>query len=91
MIRRWIYTLSFNYNDGGIRTSKTVNGFEHVYHLSGRQIETEEWGNNLLVYLYDAWGNVTAAPVNTSGTNSCATYNPFRYRGHYFDTEESFS
>ena len=54
MLRRWIYALSFNNNDGGIRTSKTVNGTEHVYHLSGRQIEAEEWGNNLLVYLYDA-------------------------------------
>ena len=43
--------------DGGIRTSKTVNGFEHVYRLSGRKIETEEWDGNLLVYLYDAEGS----------------------------------
>ena len=37
------YSLSFDYNDEGIRTSKTVNGMEHVYHLSGKQIEAEEW------------------------------------------------
>ena len=110
---------------------------EHVYHLSGKQIETEEWDIYLLVYLYDAegspigmqyrtsamtegsfftfwfeknlqgdivavynasgtkcltytydaWGNVTATSVNTSGTNNFATYNPFRYRGYYYDTE----
>jgi len=49
-------TLSFNYNDEGIRTSKTVNGVVHTYHLSGADIIAEEWGNNLIVYLYDANG-----------------------------------
>lgn len=133
-------TLSFNYNDEGIRTSKTVNGVVHTYHLSGSDIIAEEWGNNLIVYLYDsngspigmqyrtssmvkgtfytfwfeknlqgdivavynsagtkvisytydAWGNCTTTNHNISGTNSYATYNPFRYRGYYYDSELGF-
>ena len=50
------YVLSYDYNDEGIRTSKTVNGVEHTYSLSGSQIVAEEWGSNLCVYLYDADG-----------------------------------
>lgn len=133
-------TLSFNYNDEGIRTSKTVNGVVHTYRLSGSDIIAEEWGNNLIVYLYDAdgspmgmqyrtstmakglfytfwfeknlqgdivavynsagtkvvsytydaWGNCTTTNHNISSTNSYATYNPFRYRGYYRDSELGF-
>ena len=49
--------MAFEYNDEGIRISKTVSGTKHVYRLSGTQIQTEEWGNNLLIYLYDADGS----------------------------------
>ena len=131
------YVLSYDYNDEGIRTSKTVNGVEHTYYLSGSQIVAEEWGSNLCVYLYDAdgspigmqyrttsmakgdfytfwfeknlqgdivavynesgtkvytyqydaWGNCTATPVSSIGANIYAQYNPFRYRGYYYDSE----
>ena len=50
---------TYTYNADGIRTSKTVNGVEHIYHLSGTQILDEEWidGNTrLMVYVYDASG-----------------------------------
>ena len=50
------YTLAFEYNDDGIRTSKTVNGVEHIYHLHGSRIVSEEWGDHLLLYIYDAEG-----------------------------------
>ena len=129
--------LSYDYNDEGIRTNKTVNGVEHTYYLSGSQIVAEEWGSNLCVYLYDAdgspigmryrttsmakgdfytfwfeknlqgdivavynesgtkvytyqydaWGNCTATPVSSIGSNIYAQYNPFRYRGYYYDSE----
>ncbi len=129
-------TLSFEYNDEGIRVSKTVNGVKHSYHLNGSQIAYEEWGNNLLIYLYDAdgspigmlhrttsdasydfdaywfekilqgdivavysssgtklvtykydaWGNITTTYYN-GGASTVAQYNPFRYRGYYYDTE----
>ena len=36
-------TYAYTYNDEGIRTSKTVNGVTHTYHLSGSQIVAEEW------------------------------------------------
>ncbi len=138
---RGLYNLSFTYDDNGIRTSKTVNGVEHVYTLSGRQIVSEAWGNELLIYIYDAqgspigmqyrskgmaaadfdtywfeknlqgdiiavytetglkvcsyvydaWGNFTFVPDYDDGVNSgdaqCAGYNPFRYRGYYYDSE----
>ena len=62
-------TLSFTYNHDGIRTSKTVNGVVHNYTVSGSLILTEEWGTNLVVYLYDANG----APIGMRyRTNSMA-------------------
>ncbi len=135
------FELEFVYNDEGIRTQKIVNDSEiHTYHRSGTDIIAEEWGSNLIVYLYDsdgspmgmqyrrnsmdvgefytfwfeknlqgdivavynsagikvisysydAWGNCTTTNHNISGTNSYATYNPFRYRGYYYDSELGF-
>lgn len=52
-------TLTFTYNADGIRTSKTVGGSEHIYHLNGSQIITETWaqGHSAIIYLYDAEGS----------------------------------
>ncbi len=133
------YTLSFEYNDEGIRTLKTVDGVDHNYHLSNSLVITEEWGNNLIIYLYDAegtpigmqyrntsyaegaydtywfeknlqgdivavysetgtkliaytydaWGNFSTTYYN-GGASTTATYNPFRYRGYYYDVELGF-
>ena len=66
-------TYAYTYNDEGIRTSKTVNGVTHTYHLSGSQIVAEEWGNNLLVYLYDAEG----APLGMQYRNTTYAANVF--------------
>ena len=44
-------------------------------------------GVKLRTYTYDAWGNVTETVLSQSGTNYYARYNPFRYRGYYYDTE----
>ncbi len=46
-------TLSFTYNDQGLRLTKTVDGVTHTYSLDGDRIVAEEWGNQLLVYFYD--------------------------------------
>ena len=51
------YDLSFEYNNEGIRTSKTVNEVEHIYHLSNSLVMAEEWDNHLVLYLYDADGS----------------------------------
>ena len=51
---------SYTYNADGIRTSKTVNGVKHTYHLSGTQILSEEWTEDrvqhILIFVYDASG-----------------------------------
>ena len=49
--------IEFLYNADGIRTSKTVNGTEHVYTLNGSQIVSETRGDILLIYLYDESGS----------------------------------
>ena len=136
-------TFTYTYNSDGIRTSKTIDGVEHIYHLSGTQILSEEWtengvqrlliyiydasgapigmayrdstyssgdfdiylfakniqgdilyiydtsGTRLVTYTYDAWGNVTTSYSN-GGASTAARYNPFRYRGYYYDTETGF-
>ena len=44
-------------------------------------------GIKLLTYDYDAWGKCTTTYV--AGYSACggAVYNPFRYRGYYYDVE----
>ena len=44
-------------------------------------------GTKLISYYYDAWGNFVKTTHNISGTNVGAQYNPFTYRGYYYDTE----
>ena len=47
-------TMSFSYNDEGIRTKKTVNGVETKYYLFGSQIMSEKTDTRTIVYIYDA-------------------------------------
>ena len=133
---------TYTYNADGIRTSKTVNGVEHIYHLSGTRILDEEWvsgstrnlliyiydasgqpiginylkcvgntvtkeayllgtniqgditciydtaGNRVVTYTYDAWGKILS--VTGTAANTIGRYNPFRYRGYYYDNETGF-
>mgnify|MGYP000030065237 CR=1 FL=1 len=46
-------------------------------------------GTKLISYTYDAWGNSSVSYYN-SGASTTAKYNPFRYRGYYFDSETGF-
>ena len=132
-------TSLYLYNQDEVRVGKIVNGLEHVYYVNGTQILAEEWGDNLLIfiydaagspvgmryrtnlyasgvwdifwyeknlqgdiigvysndgkklvnYVYDAWGNQTVSFFN-SGSSTAAIYNPFRYRGYYYDSETGF-
>ena len=68
-------TLAFTYDDNGIRTSKTVNGVEHVYNVSGSTILSEAWGNHLIMYMYDDNGQ----PVGMQ-------YRDTAYAANTFDT-----
>ena len=49
-------TMSFTYNDNGIRTSKTVAGTKTTYYLDGDRIVAEETNGNVIVYIYDENG-----------------------------------
>ena len=44
-------------------------------------------GTKVFSHTYDSWGNFTMYWINSSGTNYYASYNPFTYRGYYFDSE----
>ena len=43
-------------------------------------------GTKLASYTYDAWGKVTTTYSN-GGASTGARYNPFRYRGYYYDDD----
>lgn len=47
-------------------------------------------GTKVISYTYDAWGNQTVTWHNSYSTNFYASYNPFRYRGYYYDTDTGF-
>ena len=69
------YELSFEYNDEGVRTSKLVNGVEHIYTVNGTQILSEAWGNNLIVYFYDD----TGSPIGYAYRTTSMTEGEFYY------------
>ena len=50
------YTVSYTYNDEGIRTSKTVNGVKHEYVLEGSTILYEKYNDVIVIYFYDEAG-----------------------------------
>jgi len=43
-------------------------------------------GTKLISYVYTAWGSASILYTN-EGLNSTAFYNPFRYRGYYYDSD----
>ena len=49
-------SVSYTYNDSGIRTSKTVNGTETQYYLNGSTILTQITGDDRLDFFYDENG-----------------------------------
>ena len=46
-------SISYKYNDSGIRISKTINNIETKYYLEGSDIIYEQRGNDVLYYIYD--------------------------------------
>lgn len=74
------------------RTKSMAEGSFYTYwfekNLQGDIVAVyNDSGVKLRTYTYDAWGNVTETVLSQSGTNYYARYNPFRYRGYYYDTE----
>ena len=61
--------------------AKNVQGdILYIYNISGTRLVT---------YTYDAWGKCYVTYQN-GGASTAARYNPFRYRGYYYDTETGF-
>ena len=59
-------TISYSYDENGIRTQKTVNGTVTNYNYHGSALISQVTGNDTLLFSYDANGNVAA--VNYNGT-----------------------
>ena len=72
-------------------TAGNFNSFFFEKNLQGDIIAIyDESGTKIGSYIYDAWGNHTYSTVsgNTSLENRIvSTYNPFRYRGYFYDVE----
>ena len=45
-------------------------------------------GNRVVTYNYDAWGNILS--ITGTKATTIGRYNPFRYRGYYYDNETGF-
>ena len=59
-------TVSYAYDENGLRTQKTVNGTATSYRYHGSVLISQVTGSNKLLFSYDANGNVVA--VNFNGT-----------------------
>jgi RHS repeat-associated protein len=66
-------TISYTYNDQGIRQSKTVNGVTTNYRLVGDRVSWEGNGTDSIYYTYDGSGNLIS--MNLNGTEYFYTRN----------------
>ena len=92
------YLLIYLYDESGSpigmqyrETSYAADVYDTFYfekNLQGDIIAVyNESGLKIVSYNYDAWGNHTYTWHNISGANIPAAYNPFRYRGYFYDVE----
>jgi RHS repeat-associated protein len=60
-------TITYKYNDAGIRTEKTVNGITTKYHLVDGRVTYETNNSSVsdsIYYTYDAGGNLVSMNLN---------------------------
>ena len=57
-------SLSFAYDAGGLRTSKTVNGVSYRYYYASGRLMRMTWGTNTIDFFYDANGTPYAMKYN---------------------------
>ena len=69
----------FTYNADGLRRSKTVNGVTHYYYYDGINLVKEEWGDNILVFFYDANGSPVGMQYRNS-TYASGTWDTYLYK-----------
>ncbi|MBQ7346815.1 MAG: RHS repeat-associated core domain-containing protein [Clostridia bacterium] len=99
-----VYTLVYLYDENGFpmglkyRTNAyAANEYDYFFfekNLQGDIIAVyDESGTKIGGYIYDAWGVCTTSVTsgNTTLENSIVqSYNPFRYRGYYCDTQSGW-
>ena len=59
-------SITYKYNDSGIRTEKTVNGVTTTYYVSGSKVIYEKTGDNIIYYSYDESGNIIGLKYNSA-------------------------
>ena len=93
------YALYYGYDEAGaishvtVKSGTTSATFYYVKNLQGDVVAiTDSNGAVLVQYRYDAWGdwNWTFTSGLTGLSQYIASYNPFRYRGYYYDDESGF-
>ena len=85
------YTLYYLYDTSGSVQGFIYNNNYYYYqkNLQGDVIRILDYNGNVVTeYTYDAWGNVLTVTGSLAGT--IGQYNPFRYRGYYYDRETGF-
>lgn len=84
--------LVFMYDESGDIFGFTYNG-DAYYYLKNAQNDvfavTNADGQAVVLYFYDAWGNVTRS-YEADGYEAIAQINPILYRSYYFDAEFGF-
>ena len=63
-------TLSFAYNESGLRTSKTVNGVTHSYVWQGSKLAADITDAYALYFHYDSSGDVIGFTRTANGTDT---------------------
>ena len=97
------YVLFYFYDETGAplgiryRTSNyAANDYDYFYfekNLQGDIVAVyNESGTQIGLYYYDAWGNFTTYSFGSTGLERYIVedYNPFRYRGYYYDIETGY-
>ena len=89
-------TLYFQYDTSGVPFAFVWNGTQYVYitNQMGDVIGiTDDSGNLLVQYRYDAWGKLLSATLtdaNNATQKQLAQLNPLLYRGYYYDFETGY-
>ncbi len=82
------YSLYYLYDSNGYITGLHYNNAPYYFqkNIQGDIIRICNASGNIVVeYAYDAWGNILS--VTGSMASTLGQYNPFRYRGYYYDSE----
>ncbi len=82
------YTLYYVYDANGSITGLHYNNQPYYFqkNIQGDILRIlDRTGTAVVEYTYDAWGNIIS--VTGSMANTLGQYNPFRYRGYYYDSE----